>query len=142
MFATFSICCVTKSRRLAAAMFLMASVPALFGQEDKLAPDLAGVGAEETVDVIIQLEEEPAGRGTRRGLAWAGLAGGLNLSAHRPVKELGLIGGVSARVNGAGLQALARDRRVKYVSPDREVGGDTAACDSGGECQRGAGGGV
>jgi serine protease AprX len=46
----------------------------------------------------------------------------LNLSARLPVKELGLIGGVAARVNGAGLQALARDRRVKYVSPDREVG--------------------
>ena len=57
-----------RMRSLAAGLFWLASAMSLFGQEDKLAPDLMGVGAEETVDVISQLEEEPAGRGG----AWHG----------------------------------------------------------------------
>ena len=63
-----------RMRSLAAGLFWLASAMSLFGQEDKLAPDLAGVGAEETVDVIIQLVVEPAGRGgARRGAAGLGV---------------------------------------------------------------------
>jgi hypothetical protein len=91
----------------------------LLGQESKIAPDLAGIGGDEEVDVIIQYHEPEGRRGSARQPFSLSLPAGV--SSRRPVRELGLIGAIAARVNGAAVAALASDSRVKYVSPDREV---------------------
>jgi len=112
----------TKHKAIAVAglLLLLTAAPA-WTQDDKLAPDLANVAEDQTIDVIIQLEEPEARPGARRQPAPLALPTGLNLSAHRPVTELGLIRALSARVGRAALASLAADPRVKYISPDRQV---------------------
>ena len=109
----------TFSSKVASSLLLTTS---LFAQNSKLAPDLANLDPNEPVDVIIQLNDPPPGRpgapGRGRSLP---LAGGLNLSAQRPVRELGIINGLAARIPAAALASLAADPTVKYISPDREV---------------------
>jgi serine protease AprX len=93
----------------------------LMAQESKLAPDLAGVAPEDTVDVIIQLEEEPANEGGGRRVATFPLPLPRALSSSARVTRFSAFPGVVARVKGSALAALAQDRQVKYISPDREV---------------------
>ncbi|MFO0500741.1 MAG: hypothetical protein ACK527_00890 [Acidobacteriota bacterium] len=112
----------TKHKAFAAAgvLLLLTAVPA-WTQDDKLAPDLTNLAEDQTIDVIIQLEEPEARPGARRQPAPFTPPAGVNLSAHRPVTELGLIRALSARVGRAALASLAADPRVKYISPDRQV---------------------
>jgi hypothetical protein len=109
----------TKHKAFAAAgvLLLLTAAPA-WTQDDKLAPDLTNLAEDQTIDVIIQLEEPEARPGARRQPAPFSPPAGVNLSDHRPVSELGLIRALSARV---ALASLAADPRVKYISPDREI---------------------
>lgn len=109
---------------LAANLLCAAS---LFAQSGKLAPDLAGLDPNDNIDVIIQLEDTPAPRPGATRLTRPLALGGVNLAAQRPVRELGLINGLAARLPVASLASLAADARVKYVSPDREVSARTHA---------------
>ena len=106
---------------LATSLLLASTGATLLAQPGKLAPDLANLDPNESVDVIIQLEDTPAPRPGAPRPARPLALGGVNLAAQRPVRELGLINGLAARVSGAALASLATDPRVKYVSPDREV---------------------
>lgn len=106
--------------RVMGCLVLLAGTAVLLtAQESKIAPDLAGLGGEEEMDVIIQYNE-PEGRrgGGRQPFSFSLPAG---VSSRRPVRELGLIGAISARVTGSSVATLAADSRVKYISPDREV---------------------
>jgi hypothetical protein len=88
----------TIKRALATGLLLATTVTTLLAQPGKLAPDLAGLDPSETIDVIIQLEDSPAPRpGAPRPTRPLAL-GGVNLAAQRPVRELGLINGLSARL--------------------------------------------
>jgi serine protease AprX len=104
--------------KIASGIFLAAS---LLAQNSKLAPDLAILDPNEPVDVIIQLNDPPPGR------PGAPAPPGLSPSAastsppNGPVRELGLINGLAARLPAASLASLAADPRVKYISPDRPV---------------------
>lgn len=101
----------------------------LLAQPDRLAPDLAGLAPDRAIDVIIQLEEAP-GEDTPSARPSAPRSklpqhlGGVNLAANRPVRELGLIHGVAVRLPVGALASIARDPRVKYISPDREITGN------------------
>jgi subtilisin family serine protease len=108
------------ARCLTGLLLLLATVP-LAAQDDKLAPDLTNLADDQTIDVIIQLQEPAARPGARRQPTAFTPPAGVNLSAHRPVSELGIIGALSARVGRAALASLAADPRVKYISPDREI---------------------
>jgi serine protease AprX len=106
---------------LATGLLLATTVTTLLAQPGKLAPDLANLDPNESVDVIIQLEDTPASRpGAPRPSRPLAL-GGVNLASQRPVRELGLINGLVTRLPAAALASLATDPRVKYISPDRPV---------------------
>ncbi|MCA2968226.1 MAG: hypothetical protein INH43_06905, partial [Acidobacteriaceae bacterium] len=103
---------------LTANLLLAASLSA---QLNKLAPDLAGLDPNDNIDVIIQLEDTPAPRPGAPRPARPAALGGVNLASQRPVRELGLINGLAARLPAAALASLSADPRVKYISPDREL---------------------
>jgi serine protease AprX len=104
---------------------LLCAAATLAAQNPKLAPDLADLDSSEPVDVIIQLEDTPASRPGAPRPARPLALGGVNLASQRPVRELGLINGLTARVPAASLASLAADPRVKYISPDRPVTAST-----------------
>jgi len=106
---------------LATSLLLATTGTTLLAQPGKLAPDLADLDPNESIDVIIQLEDSPAPRSGAPRPARPLALGGINLAAQRPVRDLGLINGLSARLPGASLASLASDPRVKYISPDRPV---------------------
>ena len=115
----------TIKRALATGLLLATTVTTLLAQPGKLAPDLAGLDPSETIDVIIQLEDSPSPRPGAPRPARPLALGGVNLASQRPVRELGLINGLSARLPAASLASLAADPRVKYISPDRPVTAST-----------------
>lgn len=96
--------------KIASGIFLAAS---LLAQNSKLAPDLAILDPNEPVDVIIQLNDPPPGRPGAPRPARPLALGGVNLASQRPVRELGLINGLAARLPAASLASLAADPRVR-----------------------------
>ena len=110
--------------KLALVLSITAGIATLFAQEGKLAPDLWHVDADESVDVIIQMEEPPAAAGGRRGMPFL-VPRALNTS-QKPTR-FASFPGFTARVKGSALAELARDSQVKYISPDREVSARTTA---------------
>jgi len=106
------------SLKLAAGLAFAA---ALLAQPDKLAPDLANLEPYESIDVIIQLEDTPSPRPGAPRPARPLALGGVNLASSRPVRELGLINALAARLPAGALASLAQDPRVKYITPDRAL---------------------
>jgi hypothetical protein len=100
---------------------LFLSVGVLLAIPEKLAPDLANLDPNDSIDVIIQLEDTPTPRPGAPRPARPLALGGVSLAAQRPVRDLALINGLAARLPAAALASLAQDPRVKYISPDREV---------------------
>ncbi|MCX6587248.1 MAG: hypothetical protein NTX13_11820 [Acidobacteria bacterium] len=98
------------------------SLGTLLAQENKLAPDLQQVGSDESVDVIIQMEDPPAAAGGRRGIQ---LPVPRALNTSKKVTRFGAFPGFTARVKGSALAELARESQIKYISPDREVASST-----------------
>jgi serine protease AprX len=100
-------------------------VATVFAQSTKLAPDLANLDPNDSIDVIIQLatpsEDAPGPRPGAPRPARPLALGGVNLASQRPVRDLAFINALAARLPAGSLSTLAADPRVKYISPDRPV---------------------
>src|SRR6185369_5155500 len=92
--------------------FALVLVPFLgFSSSAKLAPDLAQIGPQSKVDVIIQFATPPGNAQHARIMQRGGLL----------KTDLDLVKAAAYSLPAAALDALADDPEIVYISPDREV---------------------
>src|SRR6266852_1008168 len=101
-----------KNLQVCSAVFALVLVPFLgFGRSAKLASDLAQIGPQSRVDVIIQFVRPPGDQQHARILQRGGLL----------KTNLDLVQAAVYSIPAAALDALANDPEIVYISPDRDV---------------------
>ena len=96
---------------LGSLIAILALASFAFAGQPKLDPELAKLGKDETIDVIVQYRTPPREEHHSSPGRWGG----------QVKRRLDLIGGELYSVTAAALEQLAADPNVSYITPDRPV---------------------